>query len=270
MPKPPANDPRVAEIEKHLKILARRHNRRIRVQDYLEYRAKHAPHLPALTTVYRLFHSWPEALAAVGVDQGEERELSRTSDEALIAALKKAADGLGVKVLSSHAYDEYRRTQDPDLPSSSVIRKWLGYWAEAVKQAGLETTERAAPRRPTMVEVIEALRTAKANTQGMLTPRAYSDYHASLPEEERDKFPDLVHVLSQFPNWEAALRAADVEQADTLHPTGLWTAEEARRIYHQVERVLGREPDETSYNGLRSKTRKPMPSWEVLQDLLAA
>jgi len=270
MPKPSSNDPRIPEVKKHLRILASRHNRRIVVQDYLEYRAKYAPRLPAMTTVYRLFRSWPEALAAAGVDGGGQQELSRTSDEALIAALKQAANALNVTVLSSHAYDEYRKTQAPDLPSSSVIRKWLGYWADAVKRAGLETTERATPRRPSMGEVIEALREAKKNVKGMLTPRAYSEYHASLPEPERDRFPDLTHVLSQFPNWEAALRAADVEQSDTLHPIGLWTAEEARRIYHQVERVVGEMPDQRSYERICANTRKPMPSWKVLNELLSA
>jgi hypothetical protein len=263
-------DPRVAETIKHLKIIARRHNRRLVVQDYLEYRARHAPELPALTTVYRLFSSWPEALAAAGVDRERQTELSRTSDEALIAALKKAAEGLGVTVLSSHAYDDYRRSNDPELPSSSVIRKWLGRWAQAVKQAGLETTERQAPHRPTMAEVIEAIRKAKDEVGGRLTPRAYSEYHAALPAAERDTFPDISQILHQFPNWEAALRAADVEQSDTLHAHGLWSADEARRISQQVERVLGRPLDEAGYSEIRRRSRRPMPSWQVLNDLLSS
>jgi hypothetical protein len=267
---PRRNDPRVPEILKHLRILARRHNRRLVVQDYLEYRAKYAPHLPALTTVYRLLGSWPEALAAAGVEQAEKTELSRTSDEALIAALKEAAEALDVKVLSSHAYDEYRKTQAPHLPSSSVIRKWLGRWAQAVKLAGLETTERSTPRRPTMAEIIDALRQAKSEVPGMLTLRAYSEYHAALPQEEKDMFPDVTHILSQFPNWDSALRAADVEQSDALHPEGLWTAEEARRIAQQVERLTGRQLDEEGYAKVHQKATKPMPSWRVLQELLSS
>jgi hypothetical protein len=270
MKKRNTSDPRVKEITKHLKILARRHNRRIVVQDYLEYRAKHAPDLPALTTIYRLFGSWAEALRASGVNDKNTSDLSRTSDEALIAALQEAAKGLGVKVLSSHAYDEYRKSEAPHLPSSSVIRKWLGYWAQAVKAAGLETTERSIPRKPTMIEVIDAIRKAKKETQGMLTARTYGDFRASLPREERDEFPDISHILSQFPNWESALRAADVEQSDVLHPHGLWTAEEARRITKSSEKVLGRKLDKKGYEEICTKAKKPMPSWQVLQDLLSS
>jgi hypothetical protein len=270
MPPTRPQDPRVPEIVKHLRILARRHNRRLVVQDYLEYRAKYAPHLPALTTVYRLLGSWPEALAAAGVEQTDKAELSRTSDESLVAALKEAAEALDIQVLSSHAYDEYRKSNAPHLPSSSVIRKWLGRWAEAVKLAGLETTERSAPRKPTLAEIIEALRLAKSRVDGMLTPRTYSEFHSALPEEERKHWPDVTHVLTQFPNWETALRNADVEQSDELHPQALWTAEEARRIMQQVERVLGHTPDEREYGLLRQRARKPMPAWDVLMWLLSA
>ncbi len=262
-------DPRVPEIIKHLRILSRRHNRRLVVQDYLEYRAKVSPQLPALTTVYRLFGSWPEALAAAGVRNGRSGEqLSRTSDDALIAALKQAAKALDVTILSSHAYDEYRKLEAPDLPSSSVIRKWLGRWGEAVKLAGLETAERTTPWKPTMIEAIESLREAKLNTDGMLSPKSYTDYQQSLSPERRVSFPDLTQILQLFPDWDAALRAADVEQSDSLHPQGLWTAEEARRIAQQCEKLLRRPLDEKGYLMITQKSNRPMPSWSVMCDLL--
>jgi len=260
-------DPRIPEITKHLRLLARRHNRRLVIGDYLEYRTKNAPHLPALGTLYRLFGSWPEALRKTGAD-GSGADLSRTSDEALIAALQQAARDLGVEVLSSHAYDEYRRTSDPSLPSSSVIRKWLGYWADAVQAAGLQAAERTTPRPPTLVEIIESIRQAKSSVQGLLTPGDYSAYRENLPREKRERCPDLGQVMQQFPNWDAALRAADVEQSDALHPHGLWTAEEARRIAGQAERVLGRPLDREGYAEIRRRSRKPLPSWQILSDLL--
>lgn len=264
-------DPRIPEVIKHLQILAKRHQRPLVVQDYLEYRAKNTPSLPALTTVYRLFGSWPGALKAAGIkEKSPSGELSRTSDDKLIVALQQAARDLGVKVLSSHAYDEYRKTQAPDLPSSSVIRKWLGYWAEATKAAGLETAERTVARKPTMIESIEALRKAKAQTVGLMSPKDYSKYRDSLPENEKTLFPDLAQILAHFPSWEAALRAADVEQADTVHPTGLWTAEEARRIARSAEKVLGRPLDQEGYEQILDRSKKPMPSWKVLSSLLKA
>lgn len=260
-------DPRIPEIKKHLRLLARRHNRRLLVGDYLEYRTKNAPHLPALGTLYRLFGSWPEALRKTGAD-GSGEELSRTSDEALISALQQAAGDLGVEVLSSHAYDEYRRSNDPSLPSSSVIRKWLGYWADAVQAAGLQAAERTTPRPPTLVEIIDAIREAKGASEGLLASSDYSAYRENLPRERRDVFPDLGQIMNQFPSWDAALRAADVEQSDALHPHGLWTAEEARRIASQAERVLGRPLDKKGYAEIRRRSRKPLPSWKILSDLL--
>lgn len=262
------NDPRVKETIKHIKLLSRRHSRHLGIHDYLDYRSKNAPQLPSLNTIYRLFGSWPELLIEAGVNEEDDRDLSRTSDEELIGALELAARELDVKILSSHVYDEYRRTKVPDLPSSSVIRKWLGPWAEAVQQAGLETTERAAPRKATRREVIEAIRRAKAEVPGLLTSTKYSDFISNLPEEQHDEYPDLVQILHNLPTWEAALKAADVEQSDMLHPNGLWTAEEARRIYQQAETVTGGKLNEESYNDIIKKSSKQMPSWKVLSELL--
>lgn len=269
MPSPSDNDRRVKETKKHLRLLARRHHRRITVNDYLGYRESHARHLPAMTTLYRLFGSWPQALEAAGIDQNEEQELSRTPDERLIDALKQASEDLEVSVLSSHAYDEWRNQQpDPKPPSSSVIRKWLGPWSNAVSRAGLEPTERSTPRRPTQIEIIDALRQAKDRVPGMLTQRSYSEFVAALPVEERELFPDVISILNAFPNWELALRAADVEQADTIHPDGLWTAEEARRIAHQCETITGAPLTKESYAGIVAASKTPKPSWETLSELL--
>jgi hypothetical protein len=263
-------DPRIAYTIKHLKALAKRHSRRLVVNDYLEYRAKHARDLPSMTTLYRLFGSWNAALEQAGVNQIGKTELSRTSDEALIAALQEAAEALGVKVLSSHAYDQYRASSAPHLPSSSVIRKWLGHWAEAVKRAGLETTDRAVPRRPGLSEIIDALRTAKQHVDGMLSPQAYSEFLQSVEDEtERDRYPTAQEILRQFTNWEAALRAADVEQSDTLHPTALWSAEEARRLASLVERITGRPLNKRDYERVAGEARRPMPSWKVMRELLS-
>jgi len=262
-------DPRIPDIIKHLRILARRHDRRLVVSDYQTYRAKHAPHLPATTTLYRLLGSWDGALAAAGVEQSNNVDLSRTSDEALIAALKEAAEALDVQVLSSHAYDEYRKNKAPTLPSSSVIRKWLGRWGEAVKRAGLETTERSSPRKLSLAEIIDSLRRAKHEVEGMLTLRAYSDFYNALSEEEVKKWPDVTHILAHFPNWETALRNADVEQSDELHPRALWSAEEARRIMQQVERILGHTPKKAEYERMQKRAVKPMPDWDIMQDLLS-
>lgn len=265
----PPKDPRIEETLKHLRLLAKKHDRPLVVQDYLEYRAVHAPRLPSLTTIYRLFETWPAVLAAAGIAQSERSPLSRTPDERLIAALQQAARELGVESLSSHLYDEYRAVHAPELPSSSVIRKWLGPWGSAVEKAGLKTSERSLPRRPTLQEIIEALRDAKERVEGMLTPRTYGELVASLPEQERKRWPDISQIYAQFPHWDAALRAADVEQSDVVHPKALWTAEEARRIAQMIERLTGEPLSEHIYKDAISKAARPLPSWQVMVDLLS-
>lgn len=263
-------DARAPEVIQHLKVLAKRHSKRLVVQDYLDYRLKHSPSLPALTTVYRIFGSWGEALDAAGIEHEKNTELSRTSDEALIRALQSVAKKLDTKVLSSHAYDEYRKAYDHSLPSSSVIRKWLGRWQEAVNKAGLETTERSTPRKPTLGETIQAIRQAKEMTEGMLTPRAYAEIYANLSDADKKVWPEPSHIFSVFPSWDAALQASDVEQSDALDPEALWTAEEARRIANQCGVIVGTPLTEASYKSITQQVSRPMPSWKVLKRLLAA
>jgi hypothetical protein len=265
------DDPRKAEIIKHLRLLAKRHSRRLVVQDYLEYRAKHAGDLPSVTTLYRLFGSWPAAVVTAGVDRSDKTELSRTSDETLDNALRFVAAQLNTDTLSSHVYDKYRaQHRESGLPSSSVIRKWRGRWADAVRNAGLKSTERAVPRKPALTEIIEALRRAKGEIDGMLTPHTYTSLVADYPEEDRGQWPSTQHILVQFPNWESALRAADVEQSDQVHPDALWSAEEARRIWQLCTRLNGgKEPTEKTYNKILGLSKRPMPDWDVLRDLLS-
>jgi hypothetical protein len=272
------NDPRVIETRKHLRQLARRMTRPIEIDDYLEYRNRHADHLPSVETLLAMFSSWENLLEECGIAGGGE-ELSRIPDEVLIAALQQSAADLKVKNLSSHAYDRWRadfidsgqswRSDYQQPPSSSVIRKWLGYWGDSVAAAGLSAENRSAPRRPSTIEIIQALNEAKGRVSGMLSPSAYQDFISQLPEEERRRFPDFASILNSFPNWETALRAADVEQSDSLHPEGLWTAEECRRIARQAEKFLGQPLTKENYQIIVEKSKTPKPSWKVLQALIS-
>lgn len=278
-PRSQIQDPRIQDTLRHINQLARRHSQKLITNDYLTYRAEHAPELPALNTLYRIFSSWDDVLRAAGVDHLDADSLSRTSDDDMIKALQDAAKGLGVSVLSTQKYDAYRaelKTKKGKKvpPSSSVIRKWFKNWANAVAAAGLESPNRAVARKATPNEIIGALREAKSRIPGMMTTAAYNDFRADLPEEEVDQFPDLTQIFNHFAHWDAALAAADVEQSDLVHPTALWTEEEARRLarsYETVSRqVYGRDLDERAYNELRKKSTKMTPTWEVLQDLLSS
>lgn len=271
------NDKRKKEVVKHLRKLAARRTQPLSVQAYLEYRLTHAPHLPTTTTIYRMFGSWPGALREAGIEQGAKSTVSRTEDAKLVAALKECALDLGQTVISSHAYDDWRKRNiekwkkadggEDIRPSSSVIRKWLGPWAVAVEKAGLETSKRAVPRRRSYEEIIEALRHAKEMVEGKLTQQEYSIFYNSLGDDDRERWPDAQQILAMFPNWDAALRQADVEQADGFHPDALWTAEEARHIHDQVIILMGRF-DQGTYEEVAKDSKRELPSWAVITYLL--
>lgn len=262
----PREDARRERCLQALRLLAARKRRLLAVQDYLDYRAEVDPTLPALTTLYRLFGSFGDALAEAGVDTVKPEHAGSIPNEELVAALQRVAGALMQTVLSTHAYDEYRRMHDPSLPSSSLIRKRYRHWDRAVETAGLSAPQRAAPRRPTASEAMHALRRAAMRTHGPLTPQEYSRMVAGSDEE----WPQLQQIMVLFPSWDAALRAADIEQADDLHPHELWTVEEARRMARSARALLGDvQLTEASYERLRSSASRPMPSWKVLTELLS-
>lgn len=269
------HDKRSKYVIKHLRKLAARKPGQLSVQAYLDYRLAHAPDLPTTTTIYRMFGSWPGALAAAGIEQGSKSTVARTDDTKLISALKECAADLNQKVISSHAYDDWRKRNidkwkkagEETRPSSSVIRKWLGPWATAVEKAGLETSKRAVPRRRSYEEIIEALRRAKEMVEGKLTQQEYSIFYNGLDDDQRERWPDAQQILQMFPTWDAALRQADVDQADGFHPEALWDAEEARHIHDQVIIFKGRFDRET-YEEVLRESRKELPTWDVIVTLL--
>ncbi len=258
-------DPMRNKVLSVVRKLAKENTTNLSVQQYMEWRKEKDPTLPALTTVYRMFNSWGDLLAEAGISQPDE-ERKRTSDQELVAALQAVAVALGVKVLSSHMYDEQRRRMEQKLPSSSVIRKWLGPWEIAVQRADLEAPKRATPRKVTTAEVLHSLRVATRRSREALTPQIYAKLMSDADEEE--EWPDLMQIMSLFPSWETALRAADIEIADDLHPHALWTVEEARRTLNLVAQLLNGPVDGGLYEDIRKRAKRPMPTWETICELL--
>lgn len=288
-----------ADTIKHVKILARLKGGKVSVSDYLAYRRSCTTvNLPSGTTLYRLFGSFPDLLDAAGINAGEKATTNRMREEDMIADLQYVAKKLDLEMLSTHAYDRFRKPNPaPDAPvsarpvldkagkkkgesplsSSSVIRKHLGRWGIAVSKAGLKSSERTTAPKPTEVESIDALRQAKARSEGRLTPTAYNEFRDSLPDDERTRFPTAMEILDHFPTWVAALKVADVEQSDAIHPHALYTAEEVRRIVRQCEQVLRKtmdQPDyqleQEGYEMIQARAQRPMPAWDVVLTLMAA
>lgn len=241
---------------------------RVTIKDYRSYRERHAPSLPAVTTIYRVLGSWETVLAVSSIVAVANPQRRRSSERELIGALQRVAASLGIDVLSSHAYDGYR-TSHPELalPSSSVIRKWLHSWEEAVERAGLESPRRSGVRRIPMEEIIASMRVALQDVGPTLDAQSYEDWCQERIADGDDP-PRLVHVLQNYPTFEVALRAADVERSDDLHPHALWTTDEARRIRRNVEIITRRRLTRDDYELLRSRATRPMPTWATLERLL--
>lgn len=265
---PLLDDPRTKALLACVKELCDTAGRPVSVQEYSKHRKASDPNLAAVTTVYRLFPGgWSEVLDHAGVCENDAEKRKRTSTTDMVAALVYVAQTLSVDVLSSHAYDEFRARSQKKLPSSSVIRKWLHSWEEAVQAAGLEAPRRSGTRRVSPTAVIETLRLAVRDLGEAMTPVDYEEWCLERSADGEDP-PRLAQVLQAFPSFELAVRSADVERSDDLHPHALWTSDEARRIARNCVAFLRRPLDEAGYEEIRSKASKPMPSWKTLSQLL--
>ncbi|WP_217924735.1 hypothetical protein [Miltoncostaea oceani] len=206
-------------------------------------------------------------LERAGLGAESDEGSRRTSEASLLEALRTVASALSTEVLSSHAYDEYRARCGLSLPSSSVIRKWLDSWEQAVIKAGLQAPRRSGVRRPSAALVIESVRAAIRAHGSAITPAQYEDWCLECTANGEDP-PRLSSVLQVFPSFEIAVRSADIERSDDLHPHSLWTADEARRISRLSEMIVGAPLTEESYELLRARATRPMPTWRTMRQLL--
>jgi hypothetical protein len=286
-----------AQTIRHIRILARRLGRPPTFADYLVYRQTTNANLPAGTTLFRLFGKFTTLRDLAGVSNLGPAAAPQMSNDEMLEDLRYVASQLGTDTLSTHAYDRFRKPDDtrPDfvakrplldgegnvvgekeLCSSSVMRKRFGYWSAATAAAGLRSSERTLPPRPTAVDAVEALRLAKEQVAGRLSPQAYSEWWSSLAgEHERNKLPTPQEILEFFPSWEIALKVADIEQRDAFHPKALYKASEVRRIVRRCEELMrarGKPADyeltPDDYEWIRARSRKPLPEWSVIQELL--
>lgn len=271
----PLEDPRIPTILNAIRAISKQKGGGpLSTHDYVEWRRDMDTKLPSMTTVYRLFPSWGDAVALAGVSITQD-EKQRTSTEDMIAAVQMAAKDLGSTMLSSHAYVDWREKNieiqlaktGKKLPSESVMRKRFKSWSKVVEEAGLEAPQRTMPKRPEPAQILHALRIAQRRTTQALTPAIYSE----IVKDSEDELPDVMTVLQQFRSWEEALRAAEIEVPDDLHATALWSVAEARRVLSAVQRVLAMRKQRVTrenYETVRKEAKRPMPSWQVLCDLL--
>lgn len=263
----PEPDDRIELVLGVVRQLDAEHDRPITVHDYIHFRKTRTAdrgELPAITTVYRIFKGWKQVLILAGVHtEGEQHK--RISEQEMIDAMGAAATSLGTSVLSSHAYDEFRERNGAQMPSSSVIRKRLGPWEQAVQRAGLEAPTRGTAPRLTPETCLRSLEYAARSISGPLTEEAYEHF---VTEQAQAGLPRSAQIVGVFSSWEAAVASADIDRSDDLHPETLWTVDEARRMLRTAARMLGDELSPESYEQLRAHARRPMPSWPTVAQLL--
>lgn len=190
-------------------------------------------------------------------------------DDELLGTLRRVAAAIGTEVLTSSAYDGYRLEHEPNLPSSTMIRSRFGAWRPAVRAAGLLALgDAGSESERELSRVVRSLRDARSALPMPLTRANYARWHSALgASEER---PDVDEIVAIFGNWERALNAAGIGSDDILHPDALWTSAEARAIRRFVETVTGEPLSASAYAALLERERhQPLPSWDVLCELLA-
>jgi hypothetical protein len=199
-----------------------------------------------------------------------EQRNDQLNDDELLTLLRRIAATLETEVLTSSAYDDHRAANDPTLPSSSMIRKHFGGWRPAVRSAGLRALgDAATDEQWRMAAALSSLRKARRETLAPLTRASYALWHAALPLSERKRMAALDEILELFGSWQRAINAAAIDYDDVLHPDALWTSAEARAIRRQIEVATGEPLSAASYAAfLGESTRQPLPSWQVLRELL--
>jgi hypothetical protein len=117
---------------------------------------------------------------------------------------------------------------------------------------------------------VRSLRDARSALSMPLTRANYARWHTGLKVAARAERPDVDAIVAVFGSWERALNAAGIGYDDILHPDALWTSAEARAIRQYVETVTREPLSAASYVALLERERhQPLPSWDVLCELLA-
>jgi hypothetical protein len=279
------HDRKRGEAIKYGRLFVQRRGGSFTTEDWKAYRQKLVKEkgieLASVATIYRWFkdepHPWLAFLEACHLNEQNPERTNKCGERELLRHLQTAAqvnqDQTGNKVLSTHSYDRVRAA-NPDLRlrSSSAIRKHLGPWPVACARAGVQSPDQRGPRRFTPAECIATVQRAKADAIGELTMQGYATFVSGLAELG-EVLPELAQLIDEFGSWEAALRFADVEQSNVIHPETLWEASEAREIAAQARIVLprhyGREFDKEGYEFLCTQIGRPLPDWETLTWLLA-
>jgi hypothetical protein len=201
---------------------------------------------------------------------GADAKPKEIDDDELLSALRSVASRLGNELLTSSAYDAFRAEHDPALPSTSMIRKRFGSWRPAVRAAGLRALGEPAEGDREITKALSSLRTAKGDLRAPLTPASYSEWYARLDDDERTRAVSFAQIVYFFGDWRRALNAAAIQADDILHPTSLWTSAEARAIRRHIEAITGEPLSAASYTSMQEdRGLKPLPSWDVLCELLA-
>jgi len=219
---------------------------------------------------------------------------ARVSPEQCIAALQRAAASVRTTELSTSAYEHARGASRDEMPSSAVIRRRFGNWHAALLAAGLSATPGGWERRPRDADgrvvtvtvereaALAALRAARADTSGDLTPTRYAQWRRALPHARHRESPSARAVKRVLGSWPAALAAAGIRADDAFHPLSyepehhgdpayMWTVGEVRALVSKLQRGLGLKGhvlDEATYEHLVERSPTALPPWTVVEDCM--
>jgi len=154
------------------------------------------------SAIHKYFDSWSDACDEAGVKCGLKiSDKNRVkpppiSEEECIHELKRVADLLNRKDLSSKLFDKHAKF------SANLVRRRFGSWHNALQEAGLELCEKSKKEIPLSIDecVTEIKRVATLLNRNYLTVSDF-DKHANFSS---------YRVVRVFGTWHAALEKAGV------------------------------------------------------------
>ncbi len=173
---------------------------------------------PSARVIGRRFGSWNAAVRAAGLTPNTVEHWTR---EMILDALRTLERELG----RQPTYDDLRHPPS-GYPGGHIVSRRLGSWAAACDELGW-TPPRQLRRDH---ELLDALRSAAAQSGGRFI--ASSDYETISCAHG---WPASQTIIKRFGSWQAALRAAQLDETK-------WTREATLDALRKLERELGREP----------------------------
>lgn len=197
-----------------------------------------------VTTAYRLFGSWREALEEAGVEAPASRPRKWTLERIVVEVRRLASEGQDVSYAAM-------RGSSPRLVQAAYRHPELGNWSKALEAAGLAPEKYQKRKRWSRQKIIEEVQAMEARAESLAFAAA------------RDSQPNLVSVACSgrhFGSWAKAVAAAGFDY-ESFRRRRRWTRERIlatiKRLHAKGDLLTAARLKESGQGALVVAARKP-------------